>query len=99
MEDQRRRLIREAARDHNLPFAALEKRITAWKQALKYPEDLDGGGRSRPIWRPTAPTKPPWRPPGWWDYEDLIARPTLLLDRDPELRESYRAPLPPPPGG
>jgi DNA helicase II / ATP-dependent DNA helicase PcrA len=27
---------------------------------------------------------------GWWDYEDLIARPALLLAREAGLREAYR---------
>jgi DNA helicase-2/ATP-dependent DNA helicase PcrA len=39
-EEQRRQLIRESARTQGVPFADLEKRITRWKQALTYPEDL-----------------------------------------------------------
>ena len=89
VEDQRRRLIREVARDRQLPFAALEKRITAWKQALNYPEDLEGAAEPAYLAAYRA-YEAALAAAGWWDYEDLIARPTLLLDRDPELGESYR---------
>lgn len=88
-EDQRRQLIRETARNHNLPFADLEKRIAAWKQALKYPGDL--GEEEEPA-RLTAfrSYEAALTAAGLWDYEDLITRPTLLLEGDARLRESYR---------
>ena len=74
-EDQRRHLLREAARDHKLAFAALEKRVTAWKQALIYPENLPDAGRgpglsgrlpvlrSRPGGRRALGLRRPHRPP------------------------------------
>jgi DNA helicase-2/ATP-dependent DNA helicase PcrA len=91
-EEQRRHLLREAARDHHLPFPALEKRVTAWKQALLSPEELtvradceDPANLAafRSYEAALAAAK-------LWDYEDLIARPTLLLETDPALREAYR---------
>ena len=99
VEDQRRRLIREVARDHKLPFAALEKRLTAWKQALNYPEDLEEG-RAEPAYLAAYRAyEAALAAAGLWDYEDLIARPTLLLDRDLRTPGSLSAPLPPSPGG
>ena len=84
VEDQRRRLIREVARDRQLPFAALEKRITAWKQALNYPEDLEEA--AEPAYLAAYRSyEAALAAAGLWDYEDLIARPTLLLNRDPEI--------------
>ena len=89
VEDQRRRLIREVARDRQLPFAALEQRITAWKQALNYPEDLRKA--AEPAYLAAYRSyEAALAAAGWWDYEDLIARPTLLLNRDPEIGASYR---------
>jgi len=91
-EEQRRHLLRETARDHHLPFAALEKRVTAWKQALISPEDLSTRDHRedsaflaafRSYEAALAAAK-------LWDYEDLIARPTRLLEADPALREAYR---------
>ena len=89
-EDQRRHLLREAARDHKLAFAALEKRVTAWKQALIYPENLpdrDADPASPAAFRSYEAAL---AAAGLWDYEDLIARPTLLLENDVSLREAYR---------
>jgi DNA helicase-2/ATP-dependent DNA helicase PcrA len=89
-EDQRRHLLRETARDHKLAFAALEKRVTAWKQALIYPENLPDGEAD-----PASPAafrsyEAALAAAGLWDYEDLIARPALLLENDVSLREAYR---------
>ncbi|MCX5892434.1 MAG: UvrD-helicase domain-containing protein, partial [Deltaproteobacteria bacterium] len=91
-EDQRRHLLREAARDHKLPFAALEKRVTAWKQALIYPENLEAGDAGEDPASPAAfrSYEAALAAAGLWDYEDLIARPTLLLEHDISLRETYR---------
>jgi len=106
-EEQRRRLLRETARAHRLPFGSLERQVTRWKQALTYPEDL-----AAPIPGPSSEGKGGASPPhpeetlsyvaaftayeaaldrgNLWDYEDLIARPALLLARRPEVREAYR---------
>ena len=91
-EDQRRHLLREAARDHKLPFAALEKRVTAWKQALIYPENLEARDADEDAAYPAAfrSYEAALAADGLWDYEDLIARPTLLLENDVSLREAYR---------
>ena len=40
-EEQRRQLLRQAAKKHKVPVAYLEARIIEWKQALQYPEDLE----------------------------------------------------------
>jgi DNA helicase-2/ATP-dependent DNA helicase PcrA len=107
-EEQRRRLLREAARAHHLPFGQLERQITRWKQALTYPEDLTapspglssgGGGGAGPAPHPEetlpylaafAAYESALSRANLWDYEDLIARPALLLARRPEVREAYR---------
>ncbi len=89
VEEERRLLIREAARNHGLAFADLETRITAWKQALRYPEDLAEMAAAAPLTAYRS-YEAALAAAGWWDYEDLIARPTLLLHRDPETRDSYR---------
>ncbi|HEY9073295.1 MAG TPA: ATP-dependent helicase, partial [Desulfobaccales bacterium] len=88
-EDERRRLIREAARDHKLPFVVLEKRITAWKQALIYPEAVAEVQEAAHLAAYRA-YEASLEAAGLWDYEDLIARPTLLLARDLKVRESYQ---------
>ena len=89
-EEHRRRLLRQVAREHQLPFAPLEKQITRWKQALQYPEDLGGEGAS-PHLAAFQAYEAALKGQGLWDYEDLIARPALLLSRQPEIREAYRA--------
>jgi DNA helicase-2/ATP-dependent DNA helicase PcrA len=112
-EEQRRRLLKESARAHQLPVAALERQITRWKQALTYPADL---ALRKPRRQPdlfsqngedgSLPDLSTDEDPRYiaafaayeanlgrknlWDYEDLIARPTRLLERHPELREVYR---------
>lgn len=91
-EEQRRRLLRQVARDQKLSFAALERQITQWKQALQYPEDLGQDEAAAPpalaAYRAYEATL---SQEGFWDYEDLIARPVLLLTRRPEIREAYRS--------
>ncbi len=89
VEEERRRLLREAAREHQLPFSVLEKRITAWKQALQYPDDIEES--AEPAYLAAYRSyEAALAAAGLWDYEDLIARPALLLSREPETRESYR---------
>jgi DNA helicase-2/ATP-dependent DNA helicase PcrA len=87
-EEQRRQLIREAAKRHKVPFSSLEKCIIHWKQALQYPEDLEG------VNEPEAAAFQDYEAAllqeGLWDYEDLIARPTLLLLRQPDLQDVYQ---------
>ncbi len=87
-EDQRRQLIRQAARKQKVPVARLDDRIIQWKQALKYPEDL--GEANEPEAAAFKDYEVQLRREGLWDYEDLIARPTLLLTRQPGLQEAYR---------
>ncbi|OGP72324.1 MAG: hypothetical protein A2Z73_02625 [Deltaproteobacteria bacterium RBG_13_60_28] len=87
-EDERRRLIRQAARQYKIPSSLLENRITHWKQALKYPEDL--GEINEPEAAAFKDYEAALLKEGLWDYEDLIARPTLLLTRQPKIREAYR---------
>jgi DNA helicase-2/ATP-dependent DNA helicase PcrA len=89
VEEERRRLIREAAKNHGLAFADLEKGITAWKQDLKYPGDLAETAETVQLNAYRA-YEAALAAMGLWDYEDLITRSTLLLDRDPEVRDSYR---------
>jgi DNA helicase-2/ATP-dependent DNA helicase PcrA len=88
-EEERRRLLREAAREHGLAFATLEKRVTAWKQALIYPEEVPEAEDPAPL-AAYRSYEAALATAGRWDYEDLIARPTLLLERDREVRDSYR---------
>jgi DNA helicase-2/ATP-dependent DNA helicase PcrA len=88
-EEVRRRLLRQAAREHKISFNLLEKQVGRFKQALKYPEDV-------------AAVDPPQfkaaiysyddalQREGLWDYEDLIARPVKLLLARPELKEAWR---------
>ncbi len=88
-EERRRALIRQAARQHKLPVAALERKIIQWKQTLKYPEELDQGeepqyGAAFRAYENALSLE------GLWDYEDLIARPVLYLSRQPEVRQAYR---------
>jgi DNA helicase-2/ATP-dependent DNA helicase PcrA len=97
-ETQRRGLLRQVARKHDLPFGRLERQITSWKQALIYPEDLaDGGARPAPDPEAAAPFLAAFAAyeaalsrENLWDYEDLIAQPALLLAQRREIRELYR---------
>jgi DNA helicase-2/ATP-dependent DNA helicase PcrA len=91
VEEQRRRLLRQVARDHHLPLAALEKQVTSWKQALKYPRDLGEEDVREPGYLAAYRSyEAALETAELWDYEDLIARPTLLLERQPGVRESQR---------
>ncbi len=87
-EDQRRQLLREAGKKHKVPVALLDARISDWKQALTYPEDL--GEVNEPEVAAFKDYEAALSRGGLWDYEDLIARPTLLLTRQPDLQEAYR---------
>ncbi len=88
-EEPRRRLLREIARARGLPFAALDKRITAWKQSLQYPADLAPGPQPAYL-EAFRDYETALEQQGRWDYEDLIARPTLLLRQRPSLQRAYR---------
>jgi DNA helicase-2/ATP-dependent DNA helicase PcrA len=101
-EGERRRLLRQAARTHHLAFGDLERRITRWKQALIFPADLAApeppapspllsrDSENSPYIAAFAAYEAALGHAGLWDYEDLIARPALLLARRPEIREAYR---------
>ena len=87
-EPKRRELMRLIAKDAGLPAKSLEQAIIRWKQALLYPEDLvksDPGEVLDAYRRYEALLARE----GLWDFEDLIARPALLLLRQPELRSRY----------
>jgi len=86
-EERRRGFLRQAAKDQGLSFPALERRITRWKQALTYPDDLAEG---TPETRAFAAYEAALAREGRWDFEDLIARPALLLARRRDLQEAYR---------
>ncbi|MDP3182338.1 MAG: UvrD-helicase domain-containing protein [Desulfobaccales bacterium] len=88
-EERRRALIRQAARQHKLPVAGLERKIIQWKQTLKYPEDLEQGEEPQYLAAFRA-YENALSLEGLWDYEDLIARPVLILSRQPEVRQAYR---------
>jgi ATP-dependent DNA helicase UvrD/PcrA len=106
-EEQRRNLIRESARMHSIPCGDLERQITRWKQGLTYPSMLTAPEPVRQLnLLPLAGDEPHPHPhflaafvayeaaldrENLWDYEDLIAQPALLLDRDPAIREAYRS--------
>jgi DNA helicase-2/ATP-dependent DNA helicase PcrA len=87
-EEQRRQMLRLAAKKCKVSVPLLDDCIIKWKQDLKYPEDLGAGDA------PEAAAFKDYEAQllreGLWDYEDLIARPTLLLTRQPGLQETYR---------
>ncbi|MDD5640944.1 MAG: UvrD-helicase domain-containing protein [Syntrophales bacterium] len=87
-EETRRQLLRRAAKARKVPFSALENRIIHWKQDLKYPEDLEEV--NEPEVAAFQDYEAALRREGLWDYEDLIARPTLLLTRHPGLQKAQR---------
>lgn len=87
-EEQRRQLLRQAAKKYKVSVARLDERIIEWKQALQYPEDLEEA--NAPDVAAFQDYEDRLRGAGLWDYEDLIARPTLLLTRQPSLQEAYR---------
>jgi DNA helicase-2/ATP-dependent DNA helicase PcrA len=89
-EERRRGLLRQVAREHKLPFVALEKQITRLKQALTYPEDL-GAGAPPAYLAAFQAYETALARENLWDYEDLIARPVSLLRRQPQLRQAYRS--------
>jgi DNA helicase-2/ATP-dependent DNA helicase PcrA len=88
-EEARLSLVREIAKRRHLALVLLEKHFITWKQQLLYPGLLP----------PTA--DPQWAAAyeeyetalaekGWWDYEDLIARPLLLLQQNPGLLRDWQ---------
>ena len=87
-EEPRRQLLRGIAKQFKVPFSNLDKRIISWKQSLQYPEDLNEA--DGPEAAAFAAYEDALRAAGLWDYEDLIARPTLLLTRNPGLQEACR---------
>ncbi|MBW1990847.1 MAG: UvrD-helicase domain-containing protein [Deltaproteobacteria bacterium] len=88
-EPQRRELLRLIARDVGLPPKDLEQAILQWKQALLYPEDLAADDHRKAL-EGYRRYEARLAQEGRWDFEDLIARPTLLLLRDPDLQGRYR---------
>ncbi|MGA9820328.1 MAG: UvrD-helicase domain-containing protein, partial [Desulfobaccales bacterium] len=91
VEEHRRHLLRQVARDHQLSWAALEKQVTSWKQDLQYPKDLREEEVREPGYLAAYRSyEGALETAGFWDYEDLIARPTLLLEQQPGIRESLR---------
>jgi DNA helicase-2/ATP-dependent DNA helicase PcrA len=89
-EEQRRAVIRKVARHHGLPFAALEKEITSLKQSLTYPEEVADALEPQYL-AAFRDYEAALAGQGRWDYEDLIARPTRLLARQPAVADAYRA--------
>jgi len=87
-EDERQPLLQGIARQFELDPKTLDRLISDQKQALRYPEDV-------------APAVP-WRPAyeayervlaqqGWWDFDDLVARPVVTLRRRPELLAAWQS--------
>jgi DNA helicase-2/ATP-dependent DNA helicase PcrA len=102
-EEKRRALLRELARSCQLPYGALERAVTRHKQALAEAGGPSQGGcgsaeaadfqeeEARPYLAAFRAYEDALERRGLWDYEDLIARPALLLARQAEIREHYRA--------
>ncbi len=88
-EPRRRELLRQIARESKIPARSLEKNIIRWKQSLLYPEDIMESGQGEML---TAyqQYEALLAEEGLWDYEDLIARPALMLLRQPELKARYQ---------
>jgi DNA helicase-2/ATP-dependent DNA helicase PcrA len=88
-EPRRRELLRLIARESGIQLRPLEKDIIRWKQSLLYPEELPDSGQSQAL---TAYRRYEalLAQEGLWDYEDLIARPALMLLRQPELKVRYQ---------
>ncbi|MFZ5450573.1 MAG: UvrD-helicase domain-containing protein [Thermodesulfobacteriota bacterium] len=87
-EETRRQLLRQAAKGRKISFSSLENHIIRWKQDLKYPEDLEEV--NAPEVAAFTEYEAALAQAGLWDYEDLIARPTLLLTRHAGLQEARR---------
>ena len=75
----------------NSPGPLSEKQVTSWKQALQYPKDLREEEVREPGYLAAYRSyEAALETAGFWDYEDLIALPTLLMERQPVVRESLR---------
>jgi DNA helicase-2/ATP-dependent DNA helicase PcrA len=88
-ETRRQTLVRQVAKELQIPFSALDKGIISWKQSLTYPGEIRGREDPRLAAGFQAYEEALARA-GLWDYDDLIARPALLLAGEPELQASYR---------
>ena len=111
-EEQRRRLLKECARAHHLPFGRWSAGSPGGSRPSPtprtWPITMTDCNRSYPLSArdgepavPAAGVEAPYLAAfaayeaalsraNLWDYEDLIARPALLLARRPEIREAYR---------
>ncbi len=89
-EEERRGLLREAARAAGLPDKELEQAITGWKQARLYPPDLGRGDGEGPRVAAYRQYEELLRREGAWDFDDLVARAVRLLEERPEVLASYR---------
>jgi DNA helicase-2/ATP-dependent DNA helicase PcrA len=89
VEARRRELLKKVSRPRGLPLAALDKQITALKQALCYPEEAGETLEPRYL-EAFRDYEAALRREGLWDYEDLLARPVRLLARRPDLTAAYR---------
>jgi DNA helicase-2/ATP-dependent DNA helicase PcrA len=89
VEARRRELVKEVARRRRLPLAALDRQITAFKQALGYPEEAAETLEPQYL-EAFRDYEAALAREGLWDYEDLLARPVRLLTRRPELTAAYR---------
>jgi DNA helicase-2/ATP-dependent DNA helicase PcrA len=81
-EVERRKLIRESAQAHGLPFGDLEKQITRFKQALTYPLDLSAPkpGRQLNLLSPAGEGEPETDPQyfsAFAAYEAALSRENL----------------------
>jgi DNA helicase-2/ATP-dependent DNA helicase PcrA len=88
-EARRQLILQDVARRHGLSQARLERGITLWKQALKYPEDL-AADCDRAYTLAYRDYEAGLRGQNRWDYEDLIALPARLLASDSQVRQTWR---------
>jgi DNA helicase-2/ATP-dependent DNA helicase PcrA len=89
-EPTRRSLLRQVAKGHGVPLGALDRFICGAKQSLRYPEALGPEappGLSAAFWDYEAALKAE----DLYDYEDLVARPALLLLTDAARRSAWQA--------
>jgi len=87
-EEERRALVREAARGRGVAAADLERRLVAWKQACLAPREVPPGEPDlAAAYQAYEDTLARSR---LWDFEDLIAGPVRLLERNLEAQEAWR---------